>query len=67
MAGKVASFEDNIKRLEEISQVLDNPDIDLDEALNLYKESMVIIKKCNAKLQKAELTFNKINENLEEE
>lgn len=67
MAGKALTFEENINRLEEISEVLDNPDIDLDKALNLYKESMDIIKKCNAKLQKAELTLNKINDSFEEE
>ncbi|MEG1448317.1 MAG: exodeoxyribonuclease VII small subunit [Oscillospiraceae bacterium] len=67
MGGKVMTFEENIKRLEDISEILDNPEIDLDSAIELYKESMGIIKKCNTKLQKAELTINKINESVGEE
>lgn len=67
MAGKVATFEENLKRLEEISELLDDKDIELDNALALYKESMSLIKKCNTKLQRAELTLSKINDSLEEE
>ena len=55
---KKKSFEESVKRLEEILAELENSDIKLDAMLQLYEEGSELIKICLAKLDDVE---NKIN------
>ena len=61
---KKDSFEQSYSRLEEILDKLENEadSIPLEEMLELYQESLKLIKVCKAKLNEAELKIKKINE-----
>ena len=48
------TFEDAIKRLEDISTILESDDIALDEAVKLYEEGMKLSKFCSDKIANAE-------------
>ncbi len=48
------SFEDAIKRLEEIASAFEKEDIKLEEALRLYEEGMKLVEFCSAKLEEAQ-------------
>lgn len=44
------SFEQSMKRLEEISEILTNGNISLDDSLALYSEGVKLISQCSQKL-----------------
>ena len=48
------SFEDNMKRLEEIATELERGDLDLDTSVSKFEEGMKISKECSEMLEKAE-------------
>ena len=48
------SFEEAMKRLEEIAGLLENGKATLDESLSLYEEGIALIRHCNEKLLGAE-------------
>ncbi len=48
------SFEENMKRLEEIATELEKGDLDLDSSVAKFEEGMKISKQCNEMLEKAE-------------
>jgi len=48
------SFEDAMKRLEEIVQMLENGNLPLEESLKIFEEGMELIKFCTNKLEEAE-------------
>lgn len=63
------TFEDAVKRLEEISKRLEGDNITLDESVKLYEEGMKLSKFCSDKIANAEnkikilkKTENDINE-----
>ncbi len=47
------SLEKALKRIEEIILLLENPELELEEALSLYEEGMNLINFCEEKLKKA--------------
>lgn len=47
------SFEDSMKRLEEIVDRLENPELSLEEGMSLYKEGALCSRFCREKLEKA--------------
>ncbi len=49
------SFEEAIKRLEEIVKQLENPEIPLEESLKLFEEGSALVRQCEEILDKAEL------------
>lgn len=51
---KKFTFENSIKRLEEISSLLQKGDTDLEESLKLYEEGTKLAAKCYNILKKAE-------------
>lgn len=53
MPNKELSFEEAMKRLEEIVDKMENQDIPLEESLVLYKEGSICARLCRQKLQKA--------------
>jgi len=63
---KEKSFEDNLKRLEEITEQLESEEIGLQEAIGLYEEGIKLSKMCYTTLQNAELKVKKLHEQLEE-
>ncbi len=48
------TFEQSMEKLETIVRRLEEGKVDLDEAINLYKEGLELSKWCNEKLNKAE-------------
>ena len=52
------SFEEMLKRLEEIVRALDTPDTPLDVSLALFEEGAGLVKKCTARLDEAQQTVN---------
>ena len=63
MADNQISFEQALERLTILSQKIEKGDIPLDDALNLYKESIELAKICNSKLTATEQTVKLISEN----
>ncbi len=57
------TFESAMKRLEDISRILSDNNVTLDESLKLYAEAVKLLKFCNEKLNKATLKINDINGN----
>ena len=54
MENSESSFEDKMKRLEEIATELEKGDLDLDTSVTKFEEGMKISKECNEMLEKAE-------------
>ncbi len=54
MAAKKKNFEDSLRRLEEIAELMENNDIDLEQSVKLYKEGVDISVFCAGKLKEAE-------------
>ena len=48
------TFEDNIKKLEEIATELEKGDLDLDTSVSKFEQGMKISKECSEILEKAE-------------
>ena len=46
------NFEKDLKRLEEISTLLEDESVDLEEALNLYEEGIELSRSCISALKK---------------
>ena len=66
MDKKNNNFEKDLRRLEEISGLLESDSLGLEESLNLYEEGIVLSKKCIAALKKAELKITELKKNLDE-
>lgn len=60
------SLEKALKRVEEILKLLENPDLELEEALSLYEEGMNLIFLCEEKLKKARVKVKVILKEKEE-
>ncbi len=54
------SFEDSLKRLEEIVEELEKGELSLDEALKLYEEGMLFSDKCLDKLNETKKKVEKL-------
>jgi len=54
------SFEDNLKKLEEIVANLEKGDVPLDDAIEEFKKAMDLVKACDDKLKDAQDTIAKI-------
>lgn len=64
MMTKEKKFEDKIKDLENIIEVLENGEVSLDESIKKYTEAMRLVKECDSELKNIETKVNKIvNEN----
>ncbi len=61
------NFENSMERLEEISKILSENNVTLDESLKLYAEAVKLLNYCNDKLNKAVLKINDIDGNLMED
>jgi len=56
------TFEEAMKRLDEISQALSENSLSLDKSIELYAEGVKLIKFCTEKISNATLTVKKIEE-----
>ena len=60
MATKEISFEEKIKKLENIVAELESGEVPLDDAINKYTEAMKLSKECSNKLNEVSEKVNKI-------
>ena len=54
------NFESALKRLEEISDLLENEDTPLEESIKLFEEGIELKEFCEDKLKSAKLKIDKI-------
>lgn len=59
---KNMTYEEALKRLEEIAQQLDSGSLSLDESLKLFEEGTKLTSFCNQCLEKAKLKITKLSE-----
>ena len=57
---KENNFESALKRLEEISDLLENEDTPLEESIKLFEEGIELKEFCEEKLKSAKLKIDKI-------
>lgn len=65
----MAKFEQKLKRLEDIVELLSSPDLELDSSLKLFEEGVKLVRELNAELKEAKgkvITFQKYLEEIEE-
>lgn len=56
------NFEEAFKRLEEISELMENDSIPLDEAVGLYSEAAKLVEFCKKSIENARLEVEKIDD-----
>ena len=57
---KETTFEENLKKLEDIVDQLESGQIDLEESVELYKKGMLLKNQCEEKLKKVEIQIKKL-------
>ncbi|MFH0734939.1 MAG: exodeoxyribonuclease VII small subunit [bacterium] len=62
---KTKSFEDLLKRLQKISEMLDSNTLGLDESVTLYEEGVLLTKLCYEKLSTASIKVTELKGDLE--
>lgn len=60
MAEKVATFEDNLRRLEDVVGKLEQGELPLDDAIKLYQEGMRLSRLCAERLATVEAEIKKL-------
>lgn len=58
------SFEESLKRLEEIVSQLEQGEIPLEESIKMYEEGLALSKSCIEKLTQAELRLKKLTKDV---
>ncbi|WP_420829926.1 exodeoxyribonuclease VII small subunit [Nosocomiicoccus ampullae] len=62
-ADQTLSFEEKMKKLEDIIQKLDSDEVQLEESLSLYKEGIKLSKECDEILKNAQLEIEELEVN----
>jgi exodeoxyribonuclease VII small subunit len=57
---KNLTFEENLKKLEDIVEQLELGEIDLERSVELYEKGMILKNNCEEKLKKVEIQIKKI-------
>ena len=57
------TFEESLKRLEEIVEILEAGNAPLEESIKLYEEGMTLAKSCMTRLNEAKFKLKKIQKN----
>ena len=52
-AKKTPSFEDRLRRLQEVVAALENGELPLEDSVRLYKEGLTLSRSCREQLEKA--------------
>jgi exodeoxyribonuclease VII small subunit len=60
----VASFEEDLQRLEQIVELLEQGNVPLEESLLMYEEGMVLSRRCIEKLNQAEKKLKVLSKEL---
>ena len=60
MNSEKKSFEESMKRLEQIVRTLEKGDAELEESLSLFREGTSLISSCGKLLEEAELQVKKV-------
>ena len=66
MTKKKETFEDALKRMQEISELLESDSVGLEESMQLYEEGVMLSKKCFKQLEEAELKITELKKQLSE-
>lgn len=53
------TFEEALKRLNEISELMENPEITLKNAVELYGEAKELVDICGKKIEEAKIALEK--------
>lgn len=61
MNPKNQTFEENMRRLEQIVKALERGDVPLEESLKLFQEGTALVSSCGKLLDEAELQIKKIS------
>jgi len=61
------SIEEALARLETIADRLEDPSLDLDEAVRLYEEGLRLYERCAKKLDAAELRITQLADALQKQ
>ncbi len=61
------TIEAALARLEGIAEKLEDPDLDLDEAVRLYEEGLRLYERCAKKLDAAELRITQLADALQKQ
>jgi len=59
------TFDESLRRLEQIVEQMEQGDVPLEESLKLYEEGIALSRVCAQKLQQAELTIKRLGKDLE--
>lgn len=59
---KAVSFEEQLARLQKITEILERGDLSLEESLELYKEGVDLTRQCRGALDKAKHTVRTYTE-----
>jgi exodeoxyribonuclease VII small subunit len=62
--GAPSTFEESMRRLEKIVEQLENGDVPLEQAMELYEEGIAVSKICAEKLTRAELTLKRLGKDV---
>lgn len=62
---KENSFENSLKRLEEISDLLESGEVSLEDSIKLYEEGIILAKNCYSYLKEAEIKITELKKQLE--
>ena len=57
---KIPTFEENMRRLEEIVRAMERGEVPLEESLKLFQEGTELVRKCGQLLDEAQLQVKKI-------
>ena len=61
----INTFETELSRLQEISDLLDNDELDLETAMKLYEEGVDLSRSCIQTLKEAEVRITEIKKKLD--
>ena len=64
MAEAEPTIEEALRSLEAIAEKLEDPELDLDQAVRLYEEGLRLYERCAKKLDAAELRITQLAEAL---
>ena len=59
-----SNFEQDLSRLEEISQILEEDNVDLEKAISLFEEGVKLSKTCLKTIKEAELKITELKSEL---
>lgn len=60
MSSKTPTFEENMRRLEQIVRAMERGEVALEESLKLFQEGSELVRRCGKMLDEAELQVKKI-------